>query len=290
MISGMDKPNEVFEHLCAAAQEGGVVAKAHHGNVANDMKETEMVSATESERSRAMRTAKTVIDEMVQEIILKALSGVLDPSVAMVDAEETTPSLAIFPATDAPISLVVDPIDGTLEYIEGKDQYSIAVGIISEAHVQMALVFYPAWDRAYALAPDGKTYVYEHFSTKGKEGAAPLEIASPENRIIYKRRMPKELSDKFTAAGFEVIGEEQDLLCLSYAEAILTVIKGRAAGFGVESSQMRDIFMGAILGSTPDGFMCDWSGNELQWLKKGRLPTSFFGNAVYKNEILSLLK
>ncbi|MSP40299.1 MAG: 3'(2'),5'-bisphosphate nucleotidase CysQ [Deltaproteobacteria bacterium] len=47
---------------------------------------------------------------------------------------------------------VVDPIDGTKEFIEGVDQFAISIGLVVDGRPKVAIVFNPAKERFYQAA------------------------------------------------------------------------------------------------------------------------------------------
>ncbi len=273
----------VFERLCAAVRESGVLAKKCQGTVAN-MPKVEEGAPDESDRLKAMRSAKTVIDEQVQEILLKALLECFPDGDILVDAEEETPSLAHF-SSSTHRSVIIDPIDGTLEYLEGKDTYSVCIALVEDGSVAWALVYFPARDIAYAVAPDGKAYEYREFAATGTAQATAITLPESAPRVLYKtRRVALEFEQRFLDAGFEV--REWD----NYVQGLLAVLSGDAVGYISCEPQMRDILIGPVIGNAAGGFMCDWHSSEITWPPSGRLPQAFFGNAAIEKEIRELLK
>lgn len=273
----------VFDRLSDAVREAGVLALKSQGTVKNDGK-IEEGAPNESERLKAMRAAKTVIDEQVQEMLLKALLECFPKGDILVDGEETTPSLAHFSGSTHR-SVVIDPIDGTLEYLEGKDTYSVCVALIEESTVAWAIVYFPARDIAYAVAPDGKAYAYTDFATTGTAQAKLIELPESGPRVLFKtRRVTANFEQRFLDAGFEV--REWD----NYVQGLLAVLTGDAVGYIACEPQMRDILIGPVIGSARGGFMCDWQGEDIIWPQSGRLPQAFFGNAAVEKEIRELLK
>ncbi len=272
----------VFEQLAAAVRESGALALAKRGTVENIGKD-EVGEAGDTERLTAMRRAKTVIDEQVQEILLEHAEKHLGTDI-VVDAEEDTPMLAHFPATNAARSLVIDPIDGTLEYLEGTDSYSVCLALLERGSVLFSLVFFPSRDITYALTPDGKPVAYTSFSTLGTAQSTEVEIAPSSSRLLYKtRRLSAEMEKKFLDAGFEV--REFD----NYAEGLLAVLDGRAVGCIACEPQVRDILIGPVIGAARGGFSCDFRGEAIQWPTRGRLSEGFFGNACIEKEIRAIL-
>jgi fructose-1,6-bisphosphatase/inositol monophosphatase family enzyme len=280
----MENVSRLFSALCLAARQGGAVAILFQGRVQNEGKEFEVHVENESDLVRAMRTAKTVVDEAVQEIILLAIAEHMDAREVLIDAEEKTSLLELFPSTTAQMSVIIDPIDGTLDYVNGLDGYSVCIAVIEKARLELAIVFYPARDVAYAVNAEGKSCRYERFGLQGTSLGTEVVLPSQPKRVLYKsRRIPEEFESRFTAAGYEVVGLD------AYSDGLLKVVSGEAAGYIANDPQMRDILIGPVIGKAKGGFMCDWRGKEIQWPKRGRISGTFYGNAAFEKEFRELM-
>lgn len=274
--------SEIFDRMCGAVREAGELARAKQNTVQNDPK-MDQALPNENERLTAMRTAKTIIDEHVQEMLLSALLECYPAGDLLVDAEEKTSTLMHFSGNGS-ISVILDPIDGTLEYLEGNDSYSVCIALIENAKLTWAIVYFPARDKAYSVAPDGKAYVYDTFGANGTKHAQAIELPKSGPRVLYKtRRVPLEFEQRFLDAGFEV--REWD----NYVQGLLAVLTGDAVGYIACEPQIRDILIGPVIGKSSGGFMCNWQGDEIVWPQTGRLPQAFFGNAAIEKEILTIL-
>lgn len=280
----MNDDAELFSAICLAARQGGAVARLLQGKVHNEEKGLDADVKDESEKVRAMHAAKTIVDEAVQEIILLAIADSTDPSTVLIDAEEETPMLKRFPAIESNLSIIIDPVDGTLEYLNGMDNYSVCIGVVENNKIRIGIVFFAARDIAYGIGRGRTSYRYESFSTKGIESGSEISLPPDPKRIVYKTRsVPAEIEERFTRAGFEVRAND------SYSVALLEVLHGEAAGYIACAPQMRDILIGPVIGLAKGGFMCDLHNKELIWPQKGRISEAFFGNSALEKELRSLL-
>jgi fructose-1,6-bisphosphatase/inositol monophosphatase family enzyme len=283
----MQDLENMFEKLCVAVRHAGVVAKSLQGKVQNEGKANEIMSQDESERLKAQRTAKTVIDETVQDILLTSLYE--DADAIMLDAEEHTPLSEKFAEKGEDISIVIDPIDGTLEYLEGKDSYSICIGMIERGVLKMAIVFFPMRDAAYAIAPDGISYAYDLFMTEGTKNARRIVLPAQAQRVVYKNsRLPGKIITALNDAGFITPDDSEGGLIPP--DAMLEMLTGESCACICETRSIRDIFVGAILGNAEGGFTMDGAGNPLVWPSKGKVPRVIFGNTNVQKEIVQALR
>lgn len=102
--------------LFQTVKAAGVVARNLQANIQNEGKTIER-EERESDAHFAMREAKTKVDELVQEMLLQSVYPYLGHMVTL-DVEEDTPSLRLYPKQDHAYTLIIDPIDGTLPYIQ----------------------------------------------------------------------------------------------------------------------------------------------------------------------------
>jgi len=280
-----------LDRMALALRQAGVVANALRGKTPNIGKASESLDC-DSEIHRAQRSALTIVDTVVQEIILLAASRVpgfrLDQ--LTLDAEEATPARGWFARGESRFSLVIDPIDGTHEYLTGTDKYSICVGLVCKGRMLTALVYFPARDHLYFLDPRGRGHLSTNTYSAGLEAArelSPITGAQPP-RVYKNSRVPSDLVRDLRKVGLEVYDDTDD--GITCAGAILGCISGKAVAYVAHSRQMRDMLLGAILAGVPTGYALDWSGQTLTWPSAGRVPTAVFGVGDHRDEILDVLR
>ena len=106
--------------------------------------EGRVANAPKSGEASSAKAALTDADCVSQEILLTALwQGFPD---AVLDAEEDTPTAKHFVANDGPDTVRVDPIDGTLRYLQRDGLYAIIVGLERAGEVLASLVAVPQED------------------------------------------------------------------------------------------------------------------------------------------------
>jgi fructose-1,6-bisphosphatase/inositol monophosphatase family enzyme len=95
--------------------------------------------------------ALTAVDLAAQDLILHLLHAALPE--AAVDAEEDTDTVRLFASfeNDRPL-IIVDPIDGTLNYSQGSGDYAIMGALCQNGIYRAAVVHFPAWKEIYWAA------------------------------------------------------------------------------------------------------------------------------------------
>jgi len=92
----------------------------------------------------------TLADRRASELIVAGLleSFPADPVIS----EELPPAPG---ALGAPRYWLVDPIDGTKDFIRGEDGYSVMIGLVCDGKPTMGVVYQPAMDRLFQGTPAG---------------------------------------------------------------------------------------------------------------------------------------
>lgn len=277
------KLDKFLKRMSQAVLEAGQLAREKQEGVVNIGKEVESLPEDTAE-VHAARSAKTIIDERVQELLLKAAAAVLDPKSIKLDAEEETPSTKLFPNKESEITLVIDPIDGTTQYIDGTDQYSICVGLLERGKILTALVYFPKRRLFYFIGTDGKAYLSKDGSLSSAQELI-TQIPSDEKAIYINYRVPNEIKQHLMEHGYKVTEAQA-----GWSEGLLQCLSGEFVLLVLHTIQVRDVLLGAILAITPGGYAVDWKGKTLVWPPGGRIPRVMFGVGNPPKEILDCLK
>jgi fructose-1,6-bisphosphatase/inositol monophosphatase family enzyme len=274
--------------MALAVRQAGLVARGLRGRVANDGKEDDSALPGDDDLLRARRAAKTIVDEVIQEVLILAAMECLDSRATILDAEEATAMTARFCETDCDQTLVIDPIDGTLEYLSGIPSYSICVGLVKTHMMATALVLFPERDTLYLLTEGGAAFSASNVLRAGLRDIAPLaESSDRATRVYVNRRVPGAIQDQIRRRGYEVIDDTVD--GRGAPDCILECLAGQARAYVAHTRQMRDILLGGIIAGAPGGFALDWSGAPLAWPSSGRVSRAIFGCGGRPTEILECL-
>ena len=259
-----------LEAAALAARQVGIMAKRLQGQVKNEGKEINH-AADASDHVRRMTEAKTAVDEISQDIIITALLPHLPVEETVLDAEEDTPGKALLPAQDGKYVLVLDPIDGTLVYLEGGNTYSVNIGLFSEGKVVAALLYYPVLDVAY-FTPGHGAYVARQFEAKGLATKQEINFApQPVGReaVYIYRNIRAEIKPDIVAAGYKAVNSVNGHARVHTSDPTESLYKGEIIAALPGGMQVRDIMHGAVLTCAEGGYMRDWLGNPVGWPLKG---------------------
>lgn len=133
-------------------------------------------------RAKADASPVTVCDETAEKIILAGL-GARFSDIPVV-AEEAA-AAGFLPAC-GDLFFLVDPLDGTKEFIGGKPDFTVNIALICEGHPLAGVVYAPALGTLWAGSQfDGKANAAR--ATVGPGGEAPRYAAMPS---IHARARP----------------------------------------------------------------------------------------------------
>ncbi len=172
-----------------AAGQAGAVALRLQENVSLRVKDGQT-----TEESAALTDA----DFASQDVVLLALLNAF-PTIAM-DAEEDTESAGLFPpeGNGRPV-VVVDPIDGTLNYSRGSRDFAVMGAWIEDGRYRAAVVHFPAWNETYWAVEGGGCR-----RCRGRGAEETVRIAELPPRILVTPWVEEAVLERLARAGFEV--------------------------------------------------------------------------------------
>jgi myo-inositol-1(or 4)-monophosphatase len=137
------------------------------------------------------------VDIAVQDCLTHELSAAY-PDVIILSEESDEASLQF----DMPLCFILDPIDGTREFIRGSQHFSVSVAAISYGKIVCGAVAYPAigWflhavlnggafygDQPLFIKPTPEDHFHNHIAV------SPREIDLPEMQIFHKQLVGSKL-------------------------------------------------------------------------------------------------
>jgi myo-inositol-1(or 4)-monophosphatase len=167
---------------------------------------------------------------------------------------------------------VIDPLDGTTNYLHGFPQFSVSIGLQFRGELQSAVVYDPLREEMFSATKGSGAYLNERrlrvSAHKGLDGAllgTGIPFRELEHVDAYLAMMKTLLAD---TAGIRRPGSAA--LDFSYVAA------GRLDGFWELGLAPWDMAAGALLVKEAGGMVTDISGGEL-YLKTGNVITAGIG-------------
>ncbi|MGK7296733.1 MAG: inositol monophosphatase family protein [Candidatus Wenzhouxiangella sp. M2_3B_020] len=166
---------------------------------------------------------------------------------------------------------MIDPIDGTSNYLRGIPHYAISIALAVKGRVEHGVVYDPARDELFAASRgQGATLNSRRIrvSGRGSLSGAVLGIAFP----FRSRRLMAPYSAMFDAL-FE---QCEDVRRAGAASLDLAYVAcGRLDGYFELSLKPWDVAAGALLVQEAGGVVMDIAGGD-QWLQSGHIIAAPF--------------
>jgi len=184
------EPREFLESMTLAVRQAAAAVRFLEGRVKNRPK------AGEDSEAKAALTSGDCVS---QEVLLTALRN--DFPWIELDAEEDTPTVRAFEGNRSAQRVIIDPIDGTLRYLNRDGLYAVLLGLEGVRGVEAVLVALPQ-EEVIIRAARGQ-------GVEISIGAAPFEPAPLQarngtaRRILVSHELPSGLVERLTAKGFE---------------------------------------------------------------------------------------
>lgn len=159
-------PDLIAELIGIATQAGQEVMKYHGGAVEYDLKDDE------SPITKADKASHTIVNEAL---------GKLDPEVPVVSEEDCESHAEV---DDAEHYWLVDPLDGTKEFIQGRDSFTINIALIRRGIPVAGVVYVPFSGITYAACLGHGAFRIDADGTRSS-----LKVTKSQNplRIVASR-------------------------------------------------------------------------------------------------------
>jgi len=276
--------NNFIDGMKNAMYEAGKLAQTQQSTIKNIGKNAENLSG-DNEYTKKCRTAKTIIDEKIQEILLIAATKLLDAPNVNLDAEENTFSKKYFSSTFIPNAavLIIDPIDATLDYLLGNSSYRINVGLVEKGAVLASLIYFPARKEFYFIKNNNA-----YCEKSGKLYKLSVLGRKKDNFVYVNSRVDDHIIYNLNKGGYKIVNYKDGIV--DYTDALMKCITGEYILCIFHTPQTRDVLLGAIITAFPGSYMCDWKGNKISWPNGGRIPQVIFGFGTLPKKVLKSLK
>ncbi|MBD3408078.1 MAG: hypothetical protein GF411_18300 [Candidatus Lokiarchaeota archaeon] len=221
----MTKAIDLLNLLRETVVPGGIILRALQGKLDNRPKESDLPDDLADDKS----TAHTIGDDLVQEVALQILSS--HSTDFRINAEEDTPRVNTFSGTDSSFCYHLDPLDGTLSFIQGSDGYAVGAAFSRNKQFEASAIYFPARDKVY-LAQRGKGIRVE---TQFRQ-ELPFDRINPTSGKYIQRRAEKYVPvvESMNFTHLDTMGAHHGMVCIARGEARV-LMYGRASphDFGI---------------------------------------------------------
>lgn len=223
-------------------------------------------------RYKADASPVTEADERAEAVILAELGrGCAQfPIVA-----EEAAAAGHVPALTGHAFLLVDPLDGTKEFIAGKDDFTVNIALIRDGEPVAGFVYAPALGIAYSGDTNGATklWVDENFHITRREPMLARTVTSPEIALASRSHRSPETDHFLSRCGaseIRIIGSSLKFCLIAEGAADIYPRFGRTMEW--------DTAAGDAVLRAAGGMTVDLDGQPLHYGKTGRADQADFAN------------
>lgn len=193
----------------------GQVARAMKGKVAREDKEPDSI--------HQISTSISVVDRLCQEILLlRAYEIAPYLEIHSEELADCPPAiLELFAANHHRYALILDPVDGTGDYLNQKETYAHMLGLLDQETGRMdcGLIYFPETSWLYMGIRGLGAFAAQGFWSTPR----PMAVTPPPKTVENVKRLQPEDFDVFDRLGFEVVPPESG----SAAYELTRVAEGR---------------------------------------------------------------
>lgn len=219
----------------------------------------------------------TVFDVRVQTYLINEIKCIFPDAVFMAEEKDNDPEVL-----QGEHCFIIDPIDGTTNFIRNYKQSSISVAMLSKGEVMIGIVYNPYLDELFsATANNGAFMNGERIHVSDR--ALCESVIGYGTSPYYKDELGKSTFD----SAYNIFMRCADLRRTgSAAIDLANVAIGRIDGFFEMRLSPWDIAAGYLLVKEAGGVITDSKGNYIDF----SAPTTVVaGNAAIHNELLTLI-
>jgi myo-inositol-1(or 4)-monophosphatase len=218
----------------------------------------------------------TTADKRTEQILIDELTKAR-PGYAFLGEEG-----GVVEGKDKTHRFIIDPIDGTLNFMHGIPQFAISIALEREGQLVSALVFNPVTDELFTAEKGHGAFLNSkrlRVAARKEMGAAVIATGLPfMGKEGHARAMAETAAVMNVTAGIRRMGAAS--LDLAYVAA------GRFDGFWEHGLQPWDIAAGILLLKEAGGVITDMNGGE-QMMTNGQVVSA---NETLHPQLLKLLK
>jgi myo-inositol-1(or 4)-monophosphatase len=229
---------EICENVCSVARRAGEFMLNERKNF-----------SSENIEYKGLHDYVTYVDKAAEKMIVKELLPLI-PSAGFITEEATIGQ------KQAEYTWVIDPLDGTTNYIHGFSPYAVSIALLENSQPVVGVVYIPVSDECFHAVKDGAAYlngceIKPSSETKVRDALLitgfPYSVA---DRIDSYLDMMKYLT--FNSHGIRRIG--------SAAADLVYVACGRAEAFYQTGLKSWDVAAGALIALQAGATVCDFDG------------------------------
>ncbi len=231
--------SEILETAIVAARLAGQHAMEQMGNVkAVKKSENEMV---------------TPADSQCQRIIIQRIREVYPDHGFIAEEGDSGRMFKRPPVGEPAVWWVIDPIDGTHNFIHGIPIFAVSVAAMLDGVPIVGVIFHPATDAMFTAIRGGEAQLDGRHIVVGDDEIGPLTSVGLDSH--FDDPLPPWVSELIRRSRFRNFGTTA--LHLAY------IAKGGLVAAAMSTPKLWDIAAGAVIAQAAGAVVTNWSGEAI---------------------------
>ena len=260
----MSDHSRLLEEMAEAAREAGAAI-------------LEVVRRGFEVETKGDSSPVTIADRAAELVILSALARAA-PGVPVIAEEEV--AAGRIPAHDDTYFLV-DPLDGTKEFVRGGDDYTVNIGLIEQGTPKLGVVFTPSSGKLHAGSVGAGAWLQESSGVRRPIQTRPRgeELMAVASKSHLNQATVDYLQEAAGGCGYVAIGSSLKFCIVAEGEADIYPRASPTSEWDTAAGHAVLLAAGGLVDG-PDG-------NSLRYGKKAFLNRAFVATSGWKPPVLA---
>ncbi len=190
-------------------------------------------------RAKSDASPVTEADERADALIARGLAAAFPDIPAVTEEQAATHGL------DAPVFFLVDPLDGTREFIQRRGDFTVNIALIENGAPSRGVVYAPAIGRLFYTGADGCTLEEQGPHDPAAPGpTTPLRVSTPNPEALvvvasksHRDQATDDYISRYAVADFRSAGSSLKFCLIAAGEADLYPRLGRTMEWDTAAGQ-----------------------------------------------------
>ncbi len=231
--------SEILETAIVAARLAGQHAMEQMDNV-------KVVKKSENE-------LVTQVDSQCQRIVMQRIRETFPDHGFIAEEGENGRMFKRPPMGEPAIWWIIDPIDGTHNFIHGIPIFAVSVAAMFEGEPIVGVIFHPATDAMFTAVKGGEAQLDGRHITVGEDEIGPLTSVGLDSR--FDGDLPAWAGNLIQRSRFRNFGTTA--LHLAY------IARGGLVAAAMSTPKLWDIAAGVVIAEAAGAIITDWNGAKL---------------------------
>jgi myo-inositol-1(or 4)-monophosphatase len=210
-----------------------------------------------------IQDALTDADIAIQNMIEVALLGMY-PTISFYGEEFKNSINAKYFPTESEYEVLLDPIDGTKFYQDGKENFQILLSITNKQQFETAIAVYPKY-HSYVFAEKGKGAWRGSFANNSLDKCEMFRLNPRTEKIMVGSRSKVKLSDEFESFCILDMYSKDSKVC-----NLGDLLTGGVAGLVTKDASFIDWGAIAFIAKESGATLSQWDGSPLPAISECR--------------------